>query len=70
MKNEGEDTEIRAEEGIERMDARMILKENGREVSREILGYGGKERVRMKATKSERNIDTRGERERDRNEEC
>ena len=37
-KNKGEDKEIRAEEGIERMHARMRIEGNGREVFREIGG--------------------------------
>ena len=45
------------------MHARMRLEGNGREVTREIGGYGGRERVRKKATKRERNISVTGERE-------
>ena len=66
VKNGGEDKENRAEEGIERMHARIRLKGNGREVAREIAGYGGRERVRMKVTKRERNINNWGERGGDR----
>ena len=47
---------------LEGMHARLRLEENGREIAREIAGYGGRERVRMKATKREKIIHSRGER--------
>ena len=56
MKNVGE---IRRIEG---MHARLRLEENGREIAGEIASYGGKERVRIKATKRERIIHSQGER--------
>ena len=47
---------------LEGMHARLRLEENGRETAREIRGYGGRERVRMKVTKRERISHSRGER--------
>ena len=53
---------VREIQRLQGMHARLRLEENGREIAEEIASYGGRERVRMKATKRERIIHSWGER--------